>query len=45
MRPSRSSDDGDCFSSGIGGETMTVERQFEKLALIVETSREIWGAA
>ncbi len=33
------------FSSGIGGETMTVERQFEKLALIVETAREIWGEA
>jgi 5-methyltetrahydropteroyltriglutamate--homocysteine methyltransferase len=33
------------FSSGIGGETMTVERQFEKLALIVETAREVWGSA
>ena len=28
-------------SSGIGGETMTVEREFEKLQLIVETAREV----
>ncbi len=33
------------FSSGIGGETMTVEREKEKLALIVETAKEIWGDA
>ena len=33
------------FSSGIGGETMTVEREFEKLRLIVETAREVWGGA
>ena len=33
------------FSSGIGGETMTVEREFEKLQLIVETAREVWGSA
>ncbi len=33
------------FSSGIGGETMTVEREMEKLALIVETAREIWPDA
>ena len=28
-----------------GGETMTIEREFEKLALIVETAREVWGSA
>ena len=33
------------FSSGIGGETMTIEREKEKLALVVETAREIWGEA
>ena len=33
------------FSSGIGGETMTVEREIEKLQLIVETAREVWGSA
>jgi 5-methyltetrahydropteroyltriglutamate--homocysteine methyltransferase len=33
------------FSSGIGGETMSVEREKEKLALIVETAKEIWGDA
>ena len=33
------------FSSGIGGETMSVEREMEKLALVVETAREIWGEA
>ncbi len=33
------------FSSGIGGETMTVEREMEKLALVVETAKEIWGDA
>ena len=31
--------------AGIGGETMTVEREFEKLRLIVETAREVWGGA
>jgi 5-methyltetrahydropteroyltriglutamate--homocysteine methyltransferase len=33
------------FSSGIGGQTMTVEEQFAKLRLIVETAREVWGSA
>ncbi len=33
------------FSSGIGGETMTIDREMEKLALVVETAREIWGGA
>jgi 5-methyltetrahydropteroyltriglutamate--homocysteine methyltransferase len=31
------------FSSGIGGETMTPADQFNKLRLIVETAREVWG--
>lgn len=31
------------FSSGIGGETMTPDVQKAKLALIVETAREVWG--
>lgn len=33
------------FSSGIGGETMTPDIQKAKLALIVETAREVWGGA
>ncbi len=33
------------FSSGIGGETMTPERQFEKLQLVVDIAREVWGEA
>ena len=33
------------FSSGIGGETMTPDVQKAKLALIVETAREVWGGA
>ena len=33
------------FSSGIGGETMTIERQFEKLQMIVDIARETWGSA
>ena len=33
------------FSSGIGGETMTPDIQKAKLALIVETAREVWGSA
>jgi 5-methyltetrahydropteroyltriglutamate--homocysteine methyltransferase len=33
------------FSSGIGGQTMTVEEEFAKLGLIVETAREVWGSA
>jgi 5-methyltetrahydropteroyltriglutamate--homocysteine methyltransferase len=33
------------FESGIGGKTMTVEREIEKLKLVVETAREVWGSA
>jgi 5-methyltetrahydropteroyltriglutamate--homocysteine methyltransferase len=33
------------FSSGIGGNAMTVEDEIRKLALVVETAREVWGAA
>ena len=31
------------FSSGIGGNTMTVEEEIAKLRLVVETAREVWG--
>jgi 5-methyltetrahydropteroyltriglutamate--homocysteine methyltransferase len=33
------------FSSGIGGQAMTVDDEIKKLALVVETAREVWGAA
>ena len=33
------------FSSGIGGNTMDVAHETEKLHLIVETAREVWGSA
>jgi len=33
------------FSSGIGGNTMDVAREAEKLRLVVETAREVWGSA
>jgi methionine synthase II (cobalamin-independent) len=33
------------FESGIGGKTMTLEREIEKLGLVVETAREVWGSA
>ena len=33
------------FSSGIGGQTMTVDQEIKKLELIVETAREVWGSA
>ncbi len=33
------------FSSGIGGNTMTVEDEIKKLELVVETAREVWGEA
>jgi 5-methyltetrahydropteroyltriglutamate--homocysteine methyltransferase len=33
------------FSSGIGGQTMTVEDEINKLKLVVETAREVWGNA
>jgi 5-methyltetrahydropteroyltriglutamate--homocysteine methyltransferase len=33
------------FSSGIGGNAMTIEEEIAKLKLIVETARDIWGSA
>jgi 5-methyltetrahydropteroyltriglutamate--homocysteine methyltransferase len=33
------------FESGIGGKTMSLEREIDKLRLVVETAREVWGAA
>jgi 5-methyltetrahydropteroyltriglutamate--homocysteine methyltransferase len=33
------------FSSGIGGQTMTVDDEIKKLELVVETAREVWGSA
>jgi 5-methyltetrahydropteroyltriglutamate--homocysteine methyltransferase len=33
------------FSSGIGGNAMTVEDEIKKLRLVVETAREVWGTA
>jgi 5-methyltetrahydropteroyltriglutamate--homocysteine methyltransferase len=33
------------FSSGIGGQAMTVEDEIAKLRLVVETAREVWGEA
>jgi 5-methyltetrahydropteroyltriglutamate--homocysteine methyltransferase len=33
------------FSSGIGGQTMTVDDEIAKLRLVVETAREVWGTA
>jgi 5-methyltetrahydropteroyltriglutamate--homocysteine methyltransferase len=33
------------FSSGIGGNAMTVEDEIAKLRLVVETAREVWGTA
>jgi 5-methyltetrahydropteroyltriglutamate--homocysteine methyltransferase len=33
------------FSSGIGGQTMTVEDEIAKLRLVAETARELWGSA
>jgi 5-methyltetrahydropteroyltriglutamate--homocysteine methyltransferase len=32
------------FSSGIEGMAMTIDQQIEKLKLVVETAREVWGA-
>jgi 5-methyltetrahydropteroyltriglutamate--homocysteine methyltransferase len=31
------------FSSGIGGQAMTVDDEIRKLTLVVETAREVWG--
>src|SRR5580698_5945196 len=33
------------FSSGIGGNAMTVGNEIAKLKLVVETAREVWGTA
>jgi 5-methyltetrahydropteroyltriglutamate--homocysteine methyltransferase len=33
------------FSSGIGGNAMTVEDEIKKLERVVETAREVWGEA
>jgi 5-methyltetrahydropteroyltriglutamate--homocysteine methyltransferase len=33
------------FESGIGGRTMSPTREIEKLRLVVETAREVWGSA
>jgi 5-methyltetrahydropteroyltriglutamate--homocysteine methyltransferase len=33
------------FSSGIGGQAMTVADEIAKLELVVETAREVWGSA
>jgi 5-methyltetrahydropteroyltriglutamate--homocysteine methyltransferase len=33
------------FSSGIGGNAMTVEDEIKKLELVVDTAREVWGTA
>jgi 5-methyltetrahydropteroyltriglutamate--homocysteine methyltransferase len=31
------------FSSGIGGDTMSIDEEKRKLALVVETARDVWG--
>jgi 5-methyltetrahydropteroyltriglutamate--homocysteine methyltransferase len=33
------------FSSGIGGNAMTVEDEIAKLRLVVETAHDVWGSA
>ncbi|MEI9851446.1 MAG: hypothetical protein WDN24_12100 [Sphingomonas sp.] len=33
------------FSSGIGGNTMTIEDEMAKLRLVVEVATEVWGEA
>jgi 5-methyltetrahydropteroyltriglutamate--homocysteine methyltransferase len=33
------------FSSGIGGNAMTVEDEIKKLELVVDTAREVWGSS
>jgi 5-methyltetrahydropteroyltriglutamate--homocysteine methyltransferase len=33
------------FSSGIGGNAMTVGDEVAKLNLVVETARDVWGEA
>jgi 5-methyltetrahydropteroyltriglutamate--homocysteine methyltransferase len=32
------------FSSGIGGDTMSIDEEKRKLALVIETARDVWGA-
>src|SRR6185503_5112150 len=33
------------FSSGVGGNAMTVADEIKKLSLVVETAQEVWGSA
>ena len=33
------------FSSGIGGNAMTVDDEIRKLELVVDTAREVWGSS
>jgi 5-methyltetrahydropteroyltriglutamate--homocysteine methyltransferase len=33
------------FSSGIGGNTMTIEEEMAKLRLVVEVAADVWGTA
>ena len=33
------------FSSGIGGNTMTIDEEITKLRRMVEVTREVWGTA
>jgi 5-methyltetrahydropteroyltriglutamate--homocysteine methyltransferase len=33
------------FSSGIGGNTMTIDEEIAKLRLMVEVTHELWGTA
>jgi 5-methyltetrahydropteroyltriglutamate--homocysteine methyltransferase len=33
------------FSSGIGGNTMTIDEEVAKLSRMVEVTREVWGTA
>jgi 5-methyltetrahydropteroyltriglutamate--homocysteine methyltransferase len=33
------------FSSGIGGQTMTVDEEIAKLRLVVDVARDVWGSA
>ena len=33
------------FSSGIGGDTMTIDEEVAKLSRMVEVTREVWGTA
>jgi len=33
------------FSSGIGGNTMTIDEEVAKLSRMVEVTRDVWGTA